>query len=85
VRFGCRGVADDDNNCLGLVGELAAEPLVGVLIAEDPAAPREWNTTGSTPVMLAGETIQMLTSPVGPPGITRSSIWAGGSSTGTLT
>jgi hypothetical protein len=34
--------------------------------------------------MLAGRTIQMLTSPVGPPGITRSSIWAGGSSTGTL-
>jgi hypothetical protein len=38
VRLGCPGVVDEDDDCLGLVGELAAEPLVGVLIAEDPAA-----------------------------------------------
>ena len=38
VRFGRRGVVDEDDDRLGMIGELAVEPLVGVLVAQDPAA-----------------------------------------------
>jgi hypothetical protein len=33
-----RGVVDEDDDRLAGVGELAVEPLVSVLVAEDPAA-----------------------------------------------
>jgi hypothetical protein len=38
LRVRGRGVVDEHDDRLGGVGELAVEPLVGVLIAEDPAA-----------------------------------------------
>jgi len=84
VRFGRRGVADEDDDRLGLMGELAVEPFVGVLVAQDPAAAWQWNTTGSMPAAPAGRMIRIPTRPVGPPLMTRSSMSAGCSSTGTL-